>query len=397
MRRPASTSRLGSRAWRPRGPGAAARLGAVALLAGCLGVARTDAHKVITSKFTYSRDVFPILKERCARCHSPGGPTPMSLVTYEDALPWAESIREQLVAESMPPWPVDPDGPAVRGGLSLSAKELDTLVTWATGGTPRGDEPTNAAAPAPAFGSWSGGAPDAIIAMPAAHTLRAGTSEDDKEFLLPTGFTQPRWVRAIDLLPGDASMVRNAVVTLENGRVIAAWVPGQELIAAPDGTGFLIPAGARLRLRIHYKKNWQDDQLEKSDRSRLGVYFAAASAPKALQELAADVSLAAGGEGLRGAGTTMARGGRIVALRPVIEQPYRSLSVDALLPSGQRTPLLRLHAAQPRWYRRYWLANPIDLPQGAKLEVSATPIREADSPSSPSPHQLRLALDYVQQ
>ena len=66
-----------------------------------------EAHKPITSKYTYNDDVFPILKERCSRCHVQGGVAPMSLMTYEEAFPWGESIRAELVAAHMPPAAAD--------------------------------------------------------------------------------------------------------------------------------------------------------------------------------------------------------------------------------------------------------------------------------------------------
>src|SRR5882672_5497696 len=68
---------------------------------------RSEAHKPITSPFTYNEDVFPILRERCGRCHVAGGVAPMSLMTYKDAFPWGESIRTELVAGHMPPGAVD--------------------------------------------------------------------------------------------------------------------------------------------------------------------------------------------------------------------------------------------------------------------------------------------------
>ena len=73
----------------------------------------TDAHTPVTSKYDYNKDVFPLLREHCGDCHVPGGPAPMSLVTYGAAMPWAESIREELTAGRMPPWPVDPTSPAI--------------------------------------------------------------------------------------------------------------------------------------------------------------------------------------------------------------------------------------------------------------------------------------------
>jgi hypothetical protein len=66
-----------------------------------------EAHKAVTSKYTYNDDVFPILRDRCGRCHVSGGVAPMSLMTYDDAFPWGESIRAELIAAHMPPWNAD--------------------------------------------------------------------------------------------------------------------------------------------------------------------------------------------------------------------------------------------------------------------------------------------------
>src|SRR3954470_2375514 len=85
----------------------------------------TDAHKPITSPFTYSRDVRPILRDRCGRCHAPGGVGPMSLLTYQDAVPWGESMRVELAAGHMPPWSVDGGATRVRNAASLTARELN--------------------------------------------------------------------------------------------------------------------------------------------------------------------------------------------------------------------------------------------------------------------------------
>src|SRR3954465_294045 len=109
---------------------AAAAAGFVVAAAGTI-----DAHKAVTSKYTYNKDVFPILRDKCGRCHVDGGAAPMSLLTYNEngvgAFAWAESMRENLTAEAMPPWYVDPTGPAVKNAPQLTARELDVLITWA--------------------------------------------------------------------------------------------------------------------------------------------------------------------------------------------------------------------------------------------------------------------------
>src|SRR6185436_10416735 len=97
-----------------------------------------EAHKAITSKYTYNDDVFPIFRERCSRCHVPGGVAPMSLMTYDEAFPWAESIRAELVAAHMPPWIADDGFGELKRAHTLTSKELDVIMTWASGGNPRG-------------------------------------------------------------------------------------------------------------------------------------------------------------------------------------------------------------------------------------------------------------------
>ena len=366
----------------------------------------TEAHKGITSKYNYNEHVFPILRERCGSCHYAGGPAPMSLVDYIAAVPWAESIREALIAQKMPPWYADPMGPAVKGGHALPTKELDILLSWVVGGTPRADEKTFIfgdvqGVSSPTFegpaNDWSAGAPDIKIQADE-FSLGAGKVEDEASFTLTTGLKEDTWVKAVDLLPGDRSMVRDAIISLENGPVLAAWAPGHQAIGAPNGTAFKLPAGARLSLKVHYKKNWNDEQNVKTDRSTVGLYVT--EAPLSGRSIEG-MSLAYGegnGNGERKFAGTLKSSARIVALRPSFDQPYATVNIDAVAPSGRRVNLMRLRAAQPQWYRRYWLQEPIEVPAGSKLEVTAVPA-PPDEFGIPVPKRYPLAVDvdYVAQ
>ena len=156
-----------------------------------------DAHKAITSKYTYNDDVFPIFRERCAKCHVPGGVAPMSLMTYDDAFPWAESIRAELVAAHMPPWNADEAFGDLKHAHTLSAKELDVILTWATGGNPRGA--LDQKLPAVALkNDWPMGKPDLALPIPSEFAFAADKMEDTQEFTVATGVTEPRWVRAVE-------------------------------------------------------------------------------------------------------------------------------------------------------------------------------------------------------
>src|SRR5258707_13950907 len=88
---------------------------------------------------TFSKDVAPILYKNCVSCHRPGEMGPMSLVTYQDARPWARSIRDRVVARSMPPWFADPHYGTFSNDPTLSQKDIDTIVAWVGSGAPQGD------------------------------------------------------------------------------------------------------------------------------------------------------------------------------------------------------------------------------------------------------------------
>ena len=297
----------------------------------------------------------------------------MSLMTYKDAVPWAESIRDELTAGRMPPWPVDPTSPPVKGGHPISSRDIDMIVIWASGGTPQGD--LAAKLPAVTYNpQWKLGPPDLKIPMDVEHTVAPGTIEETVEFSLPTGLTETKWVKAADLMPGTASIVRDAVISIENGPVLALWEPGSDAMAAPSGAAFRLAAGAKIHLQIHYKKHF--------DRSRTRCPTRAPSActspirlPRAARcnrsrsirrrppATQADRFTFAG---------TLPGAARIVALRPMLDRAYESVNVDAVTPSGTRVPLLRLHGPRPQWFRRYWLQEPVELAAGSKIEVTAS-------------------------
>ena len=132
-------------------------------------------------------------------------------MTYDEAFPWAESIRAELLAAHMPPWNADEGFGELKRAHTLSSKELDIIMTWASGGNPRGA--LDQKLPEVTLkNEWAMGAPDLALQLPAEFTVAADKMEDTQEFTLATGTTEARWVRAVDLLPGTPSIVRSAVI-----------------------------------------------------------------------------------------------------------------------------------------------------------------------------------------
>ena len=213
-----------------------------------------------------------------------------------------------------------------------------------------------------------------------------------------------KWVKAADLMPGTASVVRDAVISIENGPVLALWEPGTDAITSPAGTAFRLAPGAKIHLEIHYKKHFDQEQQTVSDKSTVGLYFTDPPASgRELQSLAieppktGDKAAGKTADGSAPIATgTLPGASRIVALRPMLDRAYGSLEVDAVTPIGTRIPLLRLHGPRPQWFQRYWLQQPIDLASGTRIELRATPLPDdSEEPATPKRSPLQLALDYV--
>ncbi len=382
----------------------------LALVAGSVAVG--VAHKPITSKYTYNDDVFPIFRDKCSRCHVEGGVAPMSLMTYEEAFPWAESIRAELIASHMPPWNAQDGFGQFKHAQLLTAKELDVVLTWATGGNPRGRldqqlpkvELKNA---------WTLGTPDAALPLPQV-AVPADKMEDTREFTVPAGNKEPRLVRAVDLLPGTPAVVRSAVVTVKGAadapyapeHVLARWVPGLEPEPVDrDGAAYRLPANAELTVRVHYKKTWQFEGKPLQDRSTVGIYFAPEQAAQELLvvPIAAPADAAPANQKITFT-QTIDQDVRALAVTPDQVTPNITVQAEAVLPSGQRMPLIRLNT-RADWTRRYWFEKPVALPRGTKIEIVAD-LQDPDilsaayggasapKPATP-PLPMRLSLNVV--
>ena len=353
-------------------------LSAIALVV--LIVQSASAHKPVTSKYTYTEDVYPIVSRACGACHAPGGVAPMSLLTYDEARPWAESIRLELASGHMPPWFGDPGFAALRDPHKLSPRDLDVVLTWVTGGTPRGEISRRAKGSA-VRSVWRRGRPHVTAQMPASFTLPAGKAEDTQEFVLETARDRDRFIAAADLLPGNPAIVHDAVIfvrTPDGARetVLATWLPGSTPVTSRRRHRFPWRAGEQLGVRIHYKKTWKFENKPASDRSTVGLYLTNAPVRdvRRLELLATGVVLDEDAQALA-----------VVALRNPGAPADVDVRIEAVRADGSRTPVVGF-LARPGWDQRYWLARPLTLPKGTRLDVKTT---------GAALSALRLSLDIV--
>lgn len=340
------------------------RTKALILVLTVCAAAGLDAHKPVTSKYTFADDVYPIVKEHCGGCHRPGGIAPMSLMTFEDARPWAESIRLELTTGHMPPWYGDSSVAPLRDVHTLSPRDIDVVLTWVTGGTPPGAVQARMKPAANAARGWPKGRPDILLPLPASVTLPADRTEDTREFVLREDNDRDRTIAFADLLPGNAAIVHDATIFTRRpessspAAVVSAWVPGVAPVAAGAGLGFPWRAGEQLVVRIHYKKNWKLENKAASDRSAIGLYLAKAPAARAIRSIALHTDVAQSlDEHMEG-----------LAVRTADAPSDVQVTIDAVRPDGSRVAVAGF-LTRAGWDQRYWLARAVDLPKGTRLEV----------------------------
>ncbi len=402
------------------------RIVAGALLAVAIvltGSSPTETHTPIASRWNYNEHLFPIFRDNCGACHREGGIAPMSLVTYNEAFPWAQSIREEVLGLRMPPWNAEDGFGDFRNGHALPAKEMDMILEWSSGGYPQG--PRNMPPdPVTAPTDWPLGAPDLQLEIPDPFTLDVGTTDTVRYFVVPSGSDADRLVSGADVMPGASAVVRDVAIYIDTSGAaraldeadpepgfaepdgndfrtaapVALWSPGRPSVVLED-TAHRMPAGADVVVRVHYRKTWITEGQEFMDQSRIGLYFAEGDAA-AIESIV--IASPADDTGQTISFSQAIDGDmQVLAILPEIEIEAKDVQVVAVTPDGSRVPMLFLREPDTAWPTRYWFDAPITLPRGTTIEVEAvihpgadhTPGRSLFGADTAAP--IRLMMDYA--
>ena len=149
---------------------------------------------------TFTKDVAPIFQAKCQACHRPGMMAPMSLLTYQDARPWARAIRERVSRREMPPWHLDKTVgiQSFKNDTSLTDDQIATIVAWVDGGAPMGNVKDM---PRPVQfddDTWHIGKPDLIISLPQPDTVAAKAPDWWVNRVVETSLTEDRYIKAVE-------------------------------------------------------------------------------------------------------------------------------------------------------------------------------------------------------
>ena len=179
---------------------------------------------------TFTKHVAPILFQSCSSCHRPGESAPFALLTYSDARRHATQIVAVTQSRYMPPWLPEPGHGDFAGERRLSESQIRLIADWVKQGSPEGD-PADLP-PQPRFvQGWQMGEPDLVIQLPATYHLAPGGGDVFRNFVLPVDVKETKFVRGIELRPGNQQVVHHANIWIDRRRLLRRR-DGQE--AQPD-------------------------------------------------------------------------------------------------------------------------------------------------------------------
>jgi hypothetical protein len=227
------------------------------------------AQTTATGEVTYTKDVAPILYRSCVVCHRTGEIAPMSLMTYEDARPWARSIKTRVSSREMPPWHIDRNIgiQKFKNDRSLTDEEIATIVKWVDSGAPRGNPADMPPAPQFADSSQWQFEPDVVVKYPT-YTVPAAGPDLFGSLYAQFGQEEDRYIKAIQTRPvgqGSRQVVHHALSyavdqdyddsvddgTGDGGLFLVEYASGKAAEIYPPDSGVLLAAGRKARVSYH--------------------------------------------------------------------------------------------------------------------------------------------------
>ena len=248
-------------------------------------------------------DVSEIIFNKCSVCHRPGEIGPMPFTNYEEVKSWSGMIKRVTQEKYMPPWQPDPNYSRFQGESFLSEDEIQLISDWVDNGAIQGNPSREAEFPEFPDGSALG-EPDLVLSMTQAHVHKGNNQDEYRWFVLPTGLTEDKVVKAVEFRAGNRQIVHHALIFEDANGVARAqdartpeygyegfgsfagddsddiglltakqfqgYAPGAQATIYPDGIGQVLKAGADLAVQLHYAPSSKDEE----DLSSVNIFFA---------------------------------------------------------------------------------------------------------------------------
>ena len=391
------------------------------------------------SDVTYSNQIARIFQKHCVECHRPGQIGPFALEKYDEAVGWAEMVEEVVRDGRMPPWHADPKFGHFKNNSSLSDQEKELISKWVAAGAPEGNS-KDLPEPQQYAGSWMmPGGPDAVFYMQEEPVdVPAEGTVDYRYYSADTGFTEDKWVKVAECMPGNRAVVHHMIVFLAppgserflgaaaaarrragggeaateggdraagqqsaaSGRrggggggegggqasfgQLCGFAPGARPYVLPPGMAKLIPAGWKLIFQMHYTPNGSPQK----DRSAVGIKFAdpsevkyrvaTANATNAMFEIPAN-DPAYKVESTR----EYKKDVLLLSMFPHMHLRGKDFHYEVLYPDGTKETLLNVPRYDFNWQTSFVLAEPKKLPEGTTMHCTAHFDNSENNPANP--------------
>jgi hypothetical protein len=346
-----------------------------------LGVSAALAQSQTSPTATFAKDVAPILAEHCQVCHRTGTFAPMSLMTYNEARPWAKSIKAKVAAREMPPWYIDKSLGVQHfsNDVSLTDQEIATIVKWVDAGAPQGnvaDMPPPRKFPEGDV--WYIGEPDLIVKLPQDIVVKARGPDQWPDILVDPHLAEDRYIKAVQIIPLKGHNVihhiRTSLVEPEDDTVHSGQLDGNVALEVgeqglflneyaigkggdmfPEGSGRLVKEGTKINFQFHLHSDGKSDT---PTNVALGLkFYPRGYVPKhsitSLTVGANDIDLRPGEADVRSDGyMPLIKPARLLSFQPHLHSRGKAECLEAIYPSG-KTEMLNCARFFFNWHLNY--------------------------------------------
>jgi mono/diheme cytochrome c family protein len=402
--------------------------GAVGLVLGAAGVAHAQG---AAAPVTFSKDIAPIFQAKCQECHQPNSIAPMSLISYQEARPWARAIKDRVARKQMPPWHIDQSVGVTqfKNDMSLSEAQIDTIVRWVDAGAPQGD-PKDLPPPKPLVtdNEWQGvrdgfGQPDLVVRS-SEYKMPAVGQDVWYRPMQDLPITEPRWVKMVEIRPTNlkarkilhhsiAYLVLNddpdAVNTgtsngpstpssredlLNRRPQLMEWAIGKGYDLFREGTGKLVVPGEKISWDQHLHAVGEEIDggselalwfYPKGQEPKKRSYLIGFTGLRQREFLDIPPNSIAYTEGF----TALKENTMITNFQPHFHLRGKAMKVEAILPDGSRQIVSYVGNFNFNWMTNYIYeddASPI-FPKGTLIQVSAWYDNTTANKDNPDPEQ----------
>jgi Flp pilus assembly protein TadD/mono/diheme cytochrome c family protein len=373
-----------------------------------------------SAQITFNRDIAPIIFRSCSTCHRPGEAAPFSLLTYSDVKKHARQIADLTRSRAMPPWLPEPQELKFADELRLPDAEIERISKWVEQGAVEGAA-ADLPAPPKFVEGWRLGKPDAILTASKPLTLSPQGTDTYWNFIFPVPIQETRWVKAVEIRPGDKRYVHHANIMVDRSGAsrkresepgagfggmeiriesdvfdpdshLLFWKPGTVPYVEPEGMALRLDKGTDLVLNTHLQPSGKTEVIQPS----IGLYFTPQAATKLpmLLQLENDLKLdiPAGEKNFLVTDEfTLPIDVDLMAIYPHAHYLGKDIQAFAAFPDGTKKTLIHIPHWNLNWQAVYRYAQPVRLPRGTTVSLRYSYDNSEENPLNPNHPPARVA------